>query len=75
MLGDKPLTVITPRTSWPQEDDDFNKIWQELQVDLVTQSSRGKQIIAEHSDHMINLEQPEIIIEAVREMIDELRNT
>ena len=74
LLGDKPLTVITPRKSWPEEDDSFNKVWQELQADLVTQSSKGKQIIAEHSDHMINLEQPEIIVQAVHEMVNELRN-
>ena len=75
LLGDKPLIVLTPRKSWPEEDDDFNKVWQELQADLVTQSSLGKQIIVEKSDHMINLEQPEIITAAVEAMVNELKNT
>jgi pimeloyl-ACP methyl ester carboxylesterase len=74
LLGDKPLIVLTPRKSWPEEDDGFNKIWQELQADLVTKSSRGKQMIVEGSDHMVNLERPEIIVEAVHEMVNELRN-
>jgi pimeloyl-ACP methyl ester carboxylesterase len=72
-LHDKPLTVITPALSWPTEGDDFNKTWQELQADLVTKSLRGKQIIAEKSDHMINLEQPEIIVQAIDDMIHELQ--
>ncbi len=76
LLGDKPLIVITAGKPWPgKENDDLNSVWPELQTDLVTKSSRGKQIIAEHSDHMVNLEQPEIIVQAVREMVDELRNT
>lgn len=85
LLGDKPLIVLTPRTSWPEENDDFNKIWQELQAGLVTQSFRGKQIIVEKSNHMIPIEQPEIIaaaveamwrsrVESIREMVAELCN-
>jgi len=34
---------------------------------------RKKQVIAENSGHMINAEQPEIIVDAVREIVDELR--
>lgn len=69
-LGDKPLTVITAGKPWPgQENADFNRVWPELQADLVTKSSRGKQIIAKQSGHMVNFEQPEIIVAAIREMV------
>ena len=74
LLGDKPLTVISAGKPWPgKENDDLNRVWPELQADLVTKSSRGKQVIAENSGHRINIEQPEIIVEAVREMAEELR--
>ncbi len=83
LLFNKPLTVITAGKSMseqapgrfsPEQADQTNKVWSELQADLVTKSSRGKQIIAEHSGHMINCEQPEIIVDAVREMVDELHD-
>lgn len=74
-LGDKPLIIISAGKPWPGEENaDLNSVWPKLQADLVTKSSHGKQMIAEHSGHRINVEQPEIIIEAVREMIDELHN-
>ena len=74
-LADKPLIVISAGKPWPGEENaDLNSVWPKLQADLVTKSSHGKQMIAEHSGHRINVEQPEIIIEAVREMIDELHN-
>jgi len=44
------------------------------QKDLVTTSSRGKQLIAENSGHNIPCEQLDVIIEAVREMYEELHS-
>lgn len=64
MLGNKPLIVISAR-----DRDESNTAWQSLQKDLVTKSTRGRQIIAENSDHDIPREQPQIIIEAVCEMV------
>lgn len=81
MLGNKPLTVITAGKRISMADagglytdeqlSSMFNIWQDLQKDLVTKSSRGKQMIARNSGHMIPHEQPEIIIDAVREMVDE----
>lgn len=41
----------------------------ELQADLVTLSSNARQVIAEESGHHIQLEQPELVIEAIREVL------
>jgi pimeloyl-ACP methyl ester carboxylesterase len=46
-----------------------HKIWHELQHDLVTKSTNAKQIMAHNSAHVIQKYEPEIIVEAVREMI------
>lgn len=46
--------------------------WAALQADLVTKSKFGKQMIAQHSGHDIMTDQPEIVIEAVRDMMKEL---
>ncbi len=46
-----------------------------LQKDLVTKSTKGKQIMAEHSGHMITREQPEIIVESVQEIVNVINKT
>jgi pimeloyl-ACP methyl ester carboxylesterase len=79
-LGDKPLVVISAGIPLSSNDmgqsqefaDNFANIWKALQKDLATKSTKGKQIIAEHSGHNISYEQPEIIVESVREMIHTL---
>jgi pimeloyl-ACP methyl ester carboxylesterase/bifunctional DNase/RNase len=79
-LGDLPLTVITaarsavnplglPAELIVQRD----QTWQDMQADLARLSSRSTQRFAEQSGHMVPLDQPEIVIEAIREMVDTLR--
>lgn len=46
----------------------FLERWTELQRDLSRLSSKGRQITAEHSGHMIHWEEPELIVEAVKEI-------
>lgn len=74
----KPLIVLTSGKCISNEGHLFDqewldqafKVWKELQKDLVTQSIKGKQIIAEQSDHQITRNQPKIIIEAIKECIN-----
>ena len=76
-LGNKPLIVITAgkalkaeEVGLPEEQvNQINKVWKDLQIDLVAKSTKGKQIIAENSGHMITREQPEIIVQAIQEVI------
>ena len=49
------------------------EVWQALQSELAALSSEGKQIIAEQSSHMIQLIQPDLVIESIREMVDAIR--
>lgn len=82
-FDDKPLYVISagkPLINYErgqavytrEQIDAINAQWPLLQADLVRKSSQGRHIIAENSGHMIIADQPEIIIEVVRQMIDEL---
>lgn len=52
-----------------EEQSEANTIWKALQEDLVTKSPTGRHLIAEHSDHMIPRKQPEIIIEAIKDLV------
>jgi pimeloyl-ACP methyl ester carboxylesterase len=82
-LENIPLTVITagkPLMVYDdvkgvyngKEVDAMNKGWSNLQFDLVKKSSRTKHIIAENSGHMIPVDRPDVIIDAVRDMVNQL---
>lgn len=44
--------------------------WKRLQKRLLSKSITSKQIVAENSNHKINHHQPEIIVDAIREMVN-----
>jgi pimeloyl-ACP methyl ester carboxylesterase len=80
-LGDKPLIVISAGkgtsaegSGYSQEQIDvFLAHFKELQRDLVTKSTQGKLVIAEESDHMVTLNQPQIIVDSIKEMVESSR--
>lgn len=47
--------------------------WRDLQRDQVTLSERGCQIIAEQSGHVVVLDQPQIVVDAIRTIVDAAR--
>jgi pimeloyl-ACP methyl ester carboxylesterase len=74
-LGDKPLIVLTAGKSvlgMPvkgKELEELRDVWvNDLQLQLVRLSSRGKRITVPDSDHMIPFERPDAIVNAVREV-------
>mgnify|MGYP000940836145 CR=1 FL=1 len=71
-LGDKPLLVIRRgRTAQPPGDSDLNhRAGQEA---LAALSSNSALIVAENSGHTIPLDEPQVIVAAVRRMLNALR--
>jgi hypothetical protein len=47
--------------------------WRHLQRDLVGLSRRGCQIIADQSGHVVPLEQPSVVVEAIRAIVEVAR--
>jgi pimeloyl-ACP methyl ester carboxylesterase len=80
-LGDIPLAVLSHDPDTPQPDlpDDLvkptNDAWQQMQKELAHLSTRGTQMIAKNSGHYIQLDRPDVVIEAVRGVVDEVRQT
>jgi len=78
-FGDMPLIVLSAGhgDSIPSFTDAENQqLWELLQTgqsELVVLSSEGKQIMAEQSGHHIQLEQPDLVIDAIHEMLDSFR--
>jgi len=61
-LGNLPLIVITRGKQ-------VSPSWPALQKDLVTLSSNGTQVIATDSGHYIQLDQPDMVVEAIEQVV------
>jgi pimeloyl-ACP methyl ester carboxylesterase len=78
-LGDIPLVVLSHDPDMPQPDlpEDLvkptNDAWEQMQEELTHLSTRGKQVIAKRSGHYIQLDRPDLVIEAVRSVVDQTR--
>ena len=78
-LGDIPLTVVRhgvpdlfagmPRAQAEQAE----FVWQELQADLVNLSTNSRMLIAEKCGHRIQMDDPDLVIEAIRQMVNLVR--
>jgi len=79
-FGNLPLIVLsagrfdaTPLLS----DAENQRLWKEMQTqqsELTALSSESQQIIAEQSGHFIQLDQPDLVIDAIREILNALQN-
>jgi len=78
-LGDMPLTVISedPNNSQPDLPEDLVKpasdAWQQMQDELAHLSTRGTHMIAKNSGHFIQFDRPDVVIEAVRKVVNQAR--
>ena len=77
-LGNKPVIVLTAGAfvdipGVPKEDsDEFFASWVgELQPRLAHLSSRGRQVVLLNSHHLIPFEQPQAVVNAVEEVVEE----
>ena len=85
-LSNKPLIVISNGKGFfynplcnhyitPTEKLFDEQIWPSLQKDLAAKSAKGKLVIATQSGHRIQDTEPELIVEAVKELVDDYRKT
>jgi pimeloyl-ACP methyl ester carboxylesterase len=65
-FGDLPLIVLS--RGLDQKPD-----WQAMQTELLQLSSNSQQLIADKSDHNIEIDQPEAAVEAIGKMVEQLR--
>ena len=79
LRGNKLLIVLTASLKTQSDDSKRHvrglEIWNELQKDLANRSTSGRQIIAEKAGHVIQLDEPKLIINAVRAVVEAVRNT
>src|SRR3712207_2605117 len=76
-LGDQPLMVLTAGSVQtegtglsPEQADQLDKLHSESQAALTRRSVNARQIIAEDSGHYIQVERPELVRDAIRQVVD-----
>ena len=71
LLGDVPLVVISRGARDPVTGEPTQPEWSEAQARLATLSTDSRRVVAENSGHMIQFNEPQIIIDVVRMLWEE----
>jgi pimeloyl-ACP methyl ester carboxylesterase len=78
-LGDMPLAVLSHDPDKPSAElpadlaRQTNDAWEKMQEELGHLSTRGTQTVAKNSAHYIQIDRPEVVIDAVRSVLDQSR--
>jgi len=78
-LGDLPLAVLSHDPDKPSSElpadlaKATNQAWEKMQEELAHLSTRGTQAIAKNSSHYIQLDRPDLVVEAVRTVVGQAR--
>jgi len=78
-LGDLPLAVLSHDPDRPSSDlpadlaKPTNDAWEKMQEELAHLSSKGTQSIAKNSGHYIQIDRPEMVIDAVHSVVEQAR--
>jgi pimeloyl-ACP methyl ester carboxylesterase len=78
-LGDMPLAVLSHDPDKPSADlpadlaKPTNEAWEKMQEELALLSTRGTQVIAKNSSHYIQIDRPDVVIDAVRGVVEQAR--
>jgi pimeloyl-ACP methyl ester carboxylesterase len=67
-LGDRPLVVLLATSDY-----ELFPLIKKLETELANRSTKGKLIMVEQSGHHIQHDQPETVIDAVREVVEAVR--
>ena len=81
-FGDIPLIVITDtsetrRNEYPTKELGLKveKIWMQMQTELLGLSTNSKHMLASKSSHYVQLQQPEVVIKGIRQLLSKVTDT
>ncbi len=75
-LGNIPLVVLTAKSGFwvpPVCVESIRKEWLQMQKELVKLSSNSTHIITENSSHYINVDEPELVIDAIQNVLTQVQ--
>jgi pimeloyl-ACP methyl ester carboxylesterase len=68
-LGDLPLVVITHGQPFPGPMATLEKYWAAGQQRLAALSTNGELVVAHNSNHMIQMDEPQVVVDAIRRVL------
>jgi pimeloyl-ACP methyl ester carboxylesterase len=71
-LGSLPLIVLSQGSKDSKISDERFQKWGSLQLDLTKLSSNSQRIVAENSGHFVPLDRPDLVISAVKRLIESI---
>src|SRR5262249_24814549 len=78
-FGDNPVIVLTvgvaPKPADETEEEHAKNMahWKAGHDRLATRTSRGESIVVSNATHMIQLDQPQVMVDAVKKVVNEVR--
>lgn len=78
-FGDMPLAVLSHDPEKPSSEmppdlaKSVNAEWEKMQEELGRLSTRGTQTVAKNSAHYIQIDRPDVVIEAVQQIVNQVR--
>ena len=77
-LGDLPMIVLAAsefrmRIPDPRFGEYMQNMWHDLQRDLTRLSTKGKFVAVEDSGHFIQIDKPQVVIDAICEVVEQVR--
>jgi pimeloyl-ACP methyl ester carboxylesterase len=78
-LGDMPLAVLSHDPNKPSSElppnvaKETNQAWEKMQEELAHLSTHGTQTVVRNSGHYIQIDRPDVVIDAVHRIVDEAR--
>jgi hypothetical protein len=69
-LPDVPMVVMTSTRS---KSVDYRKVWRDLHSELFQATSNGMHIVTDRAGHAIYIDDPDLVVNAIRWMIDAVR--
>ena len=81
LLGDMPLVVLShdpekPSSEFPPDlAKPINDAWEKMQEEMAHLSTRGTQTIVKNSAHYIQIDQPQVVIDAVHAVVEQVKQS
>jgi pimeloyl-ACP methyl ester carboxylesterase len=79
-LGNLPLVVLTHSPTWsidpnlsPELSGKIERIWEKQQNELASLSSNGSLVVATRAGHYIQVDEPQLVIDAILKVIEEVK--
>lgn len=72
-----PIAMLAQTTAAsvpPQTAEKWQEKYAELQAKLLSLSANSKQLVAEHSGHFVIIDRPDVVIDAISEVVQAVRN-